>query len=74
VGRELDEFPVCFGLDEPVDIAISSVVPDPLRFKFEGVQVVCLEVVVESVGSSVPSTTDVSANQTNPTVLDSGET
>ena len=74
MGRELDEFPVCFGLDEPVDIAISGVVPDALGFQFEGVEVVCLEVVVEGVSSGVPSTTDVSTNQANRTVLDSGET
>lgn len=74
MGWELDKFSVCFGLDEPVDIAISGVVPDSLGFKFEGVEVVCLEVMVEGVGSSVPSATDVSANQTNPTVSDSGET
>lgn len=51
-----------------MDVAVPSVVPDPLRFELEGIEMGCKLVMGLSMGTAIASATDISADETDPQI------
>lgn len=51
-----------------MDVAIPCVVPDPLRFELEGVEMGRELVMSLSMGTAITSATDISADETDPQI------
>lgn len=65
-GGELDELAIGFGLDQAVDVAVASVVPDVLRGDVHGEGMGGLFVVVEGVGTFVAAAAVVATYEAGP--------
>lgn len=51
-----------------MDVAVSGVIPDPLRFKLQSVEMGCELIVSLGMSTAVTPTTDVSADEADPKV------